>query len=136
MYSMLFFRSYFFKGSETDLNKLVQKQLALNSTRVTLESFQPYCRLVNMAFCAFYEPPICNHDDSMHVSFITVYIIIFFHTNSRHLTNLLALFSLLLNSYKFFLPSSRIIFLWWTRSFEIITCTYHWNFHTSKGWYR
>ena len=38
---MLFFRSYFFKGSETDLNKLVQKQLALNSTRVTLESFQP-----------------------------------------------------------------------------------------------
>ena len=38
---MLFFRSYFFKGSETDLNKLVQKQLALNSIRVTLESFQP-----------------------------------------------------------------------------------------------
>lgn len=38
---MLFFRSYFFKGSETDLNKLVQKQLALNSTRVTLESSQP-----------------------------------------------------------------------------------------------
>ena len=37
---MLFFRSYFFKGSETDLNKLVQKQLALNSTRVTLESSQ------------------------------------------------------------------------------------------------
>ena len=36
---MLFFRSYFFKGSETDLNKLV-KQLALNSTRVTLESSQ------------------------------------------------------------------------------------------------
>ena len=38
---MLFFRSNFFKGSETDLNKLVQKQLALNSIRVTLESFQP-----------------------------------------------------------------------------------------------
>ena len=38
---MLFFRSYFFKGSETDLNKLVQKQLALNSTRVTLESSRP-----------------------------------------------------------------------------------------------
>ena len=37
---MLFFRSNFFKGSETDLNKLVQKQLALNSTRVTLESSQ------------------------------------------------------------------------------------------------
>ena len=37
---MLFFRSYFFKGSETDLNKLVQKQLALNSTITTLESFQ------------------------------------------------------------------------------------------------
>ena len=55
---MLFFRSYFFKGSETDLNKLVQKQLALNSTRVTLESFQPIVR-----YCAFYEPPICNHDD-------------------------------------------------------------------------
>ena len=34
---MLFFRSYFFKGSETDLNKLVQKQLALNSTITTLE---------------------------------------------------------------------------------------------------
>ena len=41
---MLFFRSYFFKGSETDLNKLVQKQLALNSTRVTLESYQPKMR--------------------------------------------------------------------------------------------
>lgn len=38
---MLFFRSNFFKGSETDLNKLVQKQLALNSTRVTLEKLQP-----------------------------------------------------------------------------------------------
>ena len=37
---MLFFRSNFFKGSETDLNKLVQKQLALNSTRVTMESSQ------------------------------------------------------------------------------------------------
>ena len=54
---MLFFRSYFFKGSETDLNKLVQKQLALNSTRVTLESSQPiiiiipevlYCNSINI----------------------------------------------------------------------------------------
>ena len=42
---MLFFRSYFFKGSETDLNKLVQKQLALNSTRVTLESSQANIKL-------------------------------------------------------------------------------------------
>ena len=40
LYSMLFFRSYFFKGSETDLNKLVQKQLALNSTITTLEKLQ------------------------------------------------------------------------------------------------
>ena len=38
---MLFFRSYFFKGSETDLNKLVQKQLALNSTITILEKLQP-----------------------------------------------------------------------------------------------
>ena len=45
---MLFFRSYFFKGSETDLNKLVQKQLALNSTRVTLESFQPNNLLISL----------------------------------------------------------------------------------------
>ena len=37
---MLFFRSYFFKGSETDLNKLVQKQLALNSTITILEKLQ------------------------------------------------------------------------------------------------
>ena len=37
---MLFFRSNFFKGSETDLNKLVQKQLALNSTITTLEKLQ------------------------------------------------------------------------------------------------
>ena len=43
---MLFFRSYFFKGAETDLNKLV-KQLALNSTRVTLESSQ-----ANISLCA------------------------------------------------------------------------------------
>ena len=43
---MLFFRSYFFKGSDTDLNKLVQKQLALNSTRVTLESSRPNCTII------------------------------------------------------------------------------------------
>ena len=48
---MLFFRSYFFKGSETDLNKLVQKQLALNSTRVTLESFQPNVRWFESCIC-------------------------------------------------------------------------------------
>ena len=52
---MLFFRSYFFKGSETDLNKLVQKQLALNSIRVTLESFQPI-NIIEITNC----PPINN----------------------------------------------------------------------------
>ena len=46
---MLFFRSYFFKGSETDLNKLVQKQLALNSTITILEKLQPtYFLKINM----------------------------------------------------------------------------------------
>ena len=45
---MLFFRSYFFKGSETDLNKLVQKQLALNSTITILEKLQPNkCKVHN-----------------------------------------------------------------------------------------
>ena len=43
---MLFFRSYFFKGSETDLNKLVQKQLALNSTITILEKLQPIVTLL------------------------------------------------------------------------------------------
>ena len=43
---MLFFRSYFFKGSETDLNKLVQKQLALNSTITILEKLQPNARML------------------------------------------------------------------------------------------
>jgi len=50
---MLFFRSYFFKGSETDLNKLVQKQLALNSTRVTLESSQANTTIVSIE-CRIY----------------------------------------------------------------------------------
>ena len=60
------------------------KKKRTNSTREEVCVMEMH-RHVIWLIVAFYEPPICNHDDGMHVSFITVYIIIFFHTNSRHL---------------------------------------------------
>ena len=64
---MLFFRSYFFKGSETDLNKLVQKQLALNSTITTLESSQANGTLLNIdSFCVMF----LNRENSLCFKFV------------------------------------------------------------------
>ena len=58
---------------------VMQKKKRTNSTREEKCVMEMHRHV--WLFVAFYEPPICNHDDGMHVSFITVYFIIFFHTD-------------------------------------------------------
>ena len=48
------------------------KKKRTNSTREEVCVMEMH-RHVIWLIVAFYEPPICNHDDGMHVSFITVY---------------------------------------------------------------